>query len=107
MSRRNPVSTPRRPSSSRTLAVGSYTPATGGRGIGISIVAADERGCLRLLSETPCESPSFLTHWAPSRTLFAANETPSGEVSSFHVHARGTLSAIDVRPSMGGRPCHL
>jgi 6-phosphogluconolactonase len=67
---------------------------------------------LGLAAETP--SPSFLVVDAARPALFAVNETDSfegkksGSVSAFAVDAAsGKLTALNRRPSLGARPCHL
>jgi 6-phosphogluconolactonase len=59
-------------------------------------------------------NPSFLELDLKRRLLFAVNEMsqfegkPSGAVSAFSIDpAKGTLTLINRRPSMGAGPCHL
>lgn len=98
----------RPPASASLLAIGSYTPVTGGHGIGISVVNVDQDGrnfCI--VSETLGDSPSFVLWHAPTRTLYAANETTAGALSAYRVTTENTLDLISTRPSGGGRPCHI
>src|SRR5216110_2894412 len=67
---------------------------------------------LGLAAETT--SPSFLELDPKRRLLFAVNEVsslegqPTGGVSAFTIDpAKGTLTLINQRPSMGTGPCHL
>lgn len=67
---------------------------------------------LVLAAKTP--SPSFLALDAKRHLLFSANEIdsfdgkPGGAVSAFSIDpARGKLTFINSRSSMGSRPCHL
>jgi 6-phosphogluconolactonase len=59
-------------------------------------------------------NPSFLELDLKQRRLFAVNEVgtfegqPTGAVSAFSIDpAKGTLTLINQRPSMGAGPCHL
>ena len=67
---------------------------------------------LGLAVETP--NPSFLDLDLKRRLLFAVNELnefegkPTGAVSAFSIDpAKGTLTLLNQRPSMGTGPCHL
>jgi 6-phosphogluconolactonase len=67
---------------------------------------------LGLAVETP--NPSFLELDMKRRLLFAVNELnefegkPTGAVSVFSIDpAKGTLTLLNQRPSMGTGPCHL
>lgn len=93
----------------RILALGSYTPETGGRGDGIRIAELrDDGGCLDELHCIPAVSPSYLL-WRPSGDiLYAAHEHRSGAVSSFRFDAvRRRLELIATVPVGGARPCHI
>ena len=67
---------------------------------------------LGLAAETP--SPSFLELDSKRRLLFAVNELDSSRASrparsarSRSIRAKGTLTLLNQRPSMGTGPCHL
>lgn len=117
------------------LAVGSYTPATGGRGAGTSLVARDPAtGRLgAVVAALPAPSPSYLalaSAGAPAAVtprpaevlLHAAHELPEGVLSTWRVQ-RGTSSPTGTPvstpagdpqgeqlaevPTGGAHPCHV
>ncbi|WP_436772617.1 lactonase family protein [Yinghuangia sp. YIM S09857] len=92
------------------VCIGSYTPATGGRGSGITVCARNpETGVLTQLGEpTATPSPSFLAAHPSGRTVYAVNELePRGSLSSFALGADGSLTPLGSVPSGGSAPCHV
>jgi len=104
------------------LAVGSYTPTTGGRGGGIALVSRDP-GTGRLGADAvvlPAASPSYLAlagERAPAGTevlVHAAHELPDGVLSTWRVR-RGDTSRSAAPggeqlarvPTGGAHPCHV
>lgn len=89
------------------LAVGSYTPATGGRGAGVTLVPRDPRtgrpGRPAVVAD--CPSPSFLTA-GPGGLVHAAHELDEGLVSTRRVGADGA-ELLGEAPSGGAFPCHV
>lgn len=51
-------------------------------------------------------SPSWLVLSADQRLLFAVNETPKGQVSSFSLGKQGEINALNQVPSLGDEPTH-
>ncbi|WTW92556.1 lactonase family protein [Streptomycetaceae bacterium NBC_01309] len=92
------------------VCIGSYTPATGGRGSGITVCAQDPAtgGLTALGGPTATPSPSFLAAHPDGRTLYAVNELePHGTLSSFAVGTDGSLAPLGSVPSGGSAPCHV
>ncbi|MEU8136806.1 lactonase family protein [Streptodolium elevatio] len=92
------------------VCIGSYTPATGGRGSGITVCAQDPAtGVLTPLGEpTATPSPSFLAAHPDGRTLYAVNELePQGTLSAFAIADDGSLTPLGSVPSGGSAPCHV
>ena len=92
---------------SSVLAVGSYTPATGGRGAGVVLLERDPAtGRLGgVLSVDACDSPSFLAA-GPGGVLHAAHELDEGRVSSRRFDG-SRWEELARAPSGGAAPCHL
>jgi 6-phosphogluconolactonase (cycloisomerase 2 family) len=94
------------PSHAATLLVGSYTD---GASQGIYRYQFDEqRGHI---DPTPQQvvksvSPSWLVLSADRRLLFAVNETPGGNASSFSVSAKGDIKPLNQVASQGDEPTH-
>ncbi|MGJ7552290.1 lactonase family protein [Pseudomonas alloputida] len=89
-----------------TLLVGSYTD---GQSQGIYRYAFDSK--TGQIDPTPQQvvksvSPSWLVLSADQRQLFAVNETPNGQVSSFSVSAKGEIKALNQVTSRGDEPTH-
>lgn len=87
--------------------VGTYT---GGESKGIYLLGFDtDNGKLThkgLAGES--ENPSFIAIHDDGRHLYAANETGTGELSSFEIDkSSGKLRLLNKKPSGGGAPCHL
>ncbi|WP_432544703.1 lactonase family protein [Kineococcus sp. SYSU DK002] len=89
------------------LAVGSYTPATGGRGAGVTLLPRDLRtgrpGRPVVVADRP--SPSFLAAGAGG-LVHAAHELDEGLVSTFRVDGE-RWELLGEAPSGGSSPCHL
>jgi len=83
--------------------VGSYTPATGGNGAGISTFLRAPDGTLTPDRELPMLSPSWLTAHPSAPVVYAANESGDGAITvvSTDLEILGTVS------SDGADPCHL
>lgn len=89
------------------LAIGCYTPATGGSGSGILLARWDGSRLTRT-AELPADSPSFLAWSADGRTLFAAEETTPGAILSVAVSSDGTgMRRTGAVAGLSGRPCHI
>lgn len=94
------------PTHAATLLVGSYTD---GASQGIYRYQFDEqRGHI---DPTPQQvvksvSPSWLVLSADRRLLFAVNETPGGNASSFSVSAKGDIKPLNQVASQGDEPTH-
>lgn len=89
-----------------TLLVGSYTD---GGSEGIYRYGFDEKtGHIDPSPQQVVESvsPSWLVLSADQRQLFAVNETPNGNVSSFVVSAKGEIKALNQVTSQGDEPTH-
>lgn len=89
-----------------TLLVGSYTD---GASEGIYRYGFDEKtGHIDPSPQQVVESvsPSWLVLSADQRQLFAVNETPNGNVSSFVVSAKGEIKALNQVTSQGDEPTH-
>ncbi|AXQ49032.1 3-carboxymuconate cyclase [Pseudomonas sp. 382] len=89
-----------------TLLVGSYTD---GQSQGIYRYAFDSK--TGQIDPTPQQvvksvSPSWLVLSADQRQLFAVNETPNGQVSSFSVSAKGEIKPLNQVASRGDEPTH-
>ena len=89
-----------------TLLVGSYTD---GASQGIYRYRFDEK--TGRIDPAPQQvvksvSPSWLVLSADQRQLFAVNETPNGQVSSFAVSAKGEIKPLNQVPSQGDEPTH-
>ncbi|QHG64016.1 lactonase family protein [Pseudomonas putida] len=89
-----------------TLLVGSYTD---GQSQGIYRYAFDSR--TGQIDPAPQQvvksvSPSWLVLSADQRQLFAVNETPNGQVSSFSVSAKGEIKPLNQVASRGDEPTH-
>ena len=88
-----------------SLALGSYTPATGGRGRGLALVRWDGAR-LSKLSELDANSPSFLTWGADGRILYAVEETSVGRILAVSA-ARDRLAPLNALTIDSARPCQL
>ncbi|MBV4492393.1 lactonase family protein [Pseudomonas oryzicola] len=89
-----------------TLLVGSYTD---GASQGIYRYRFDSK--TGHIDPTPLQvvksvSPSWLVLSADQRQLFAVNETPGGQVSSFSVSAKGEIKPLNQVASQGDEPTH-
>ena len=93
-------------SAAATLLVGSYTD---GASQGIYRYRFDSKA--GHIDPTPLQvvksvSPSWLVLSADQRQLFAVNETPGGQVSSFSVSAKGEIKPLNQVASQGDEPTH-
>ncbi|WP_087502399.1 lactonase family protein [Pseudomonas sp. SID14000] len=89
-----------------TLLVGSYTD---GASQGIYRYQFDEKtGHIDPAPQQVVKSvsPSWLVLSADQRQLFAVNEAPNGNVSSFGVSAKGEIKPLSQVPSQGDEPTH-
>jgi len=89
-----------------TLLVGSYTD---GASKGIYRYHFDtERGQIdtQPLQVVNSVSPSWLVLSADQRLLFAVNETPKGQVSSFALSSKGEIKPLNQVASQGDEPTH-
>ncbi|GLY87990.1 lactonase family protein [Actinoallomurus iriomotensis] len=95
----------RRPATAVLASLGCYSPATGGRGRGVTIARlAPDR--IDLLAVIDAPSPSFLA-WAPDgHVVYAAHETSTGSVGAYR-YGRNRLTPLGDVPSEGARPCHV
>lgn len=82
----------------KRLVLGSYTAEMDGTGPGLTVLPG---GSL----ETP--SPSFVIADPTRPLLYAVNERPDGEVSSYTLGDDGSLAHLSTRPTGGIWPCHL
>ncbi|MDQ2957302.1 MAG: lactonase family protein [Actinomycetota bacterium] len=90
----------------RQVAVGCYTPESGGSGSGITLYSWDDRsGELTIRDSAAMVSPSWL-QWHPRLpVLYAANEIEAGTVSVLSV---GAGLKVEATVGIGGSlPCHL
>jgi 6-phosphogluconolactonase len=92
--------------------IGTYT-AKDANGIHVYRVDPDT-GALTQLFDTPgLPNPAFLAIHPSKKYLYAANEVgdfegkPAGAVSSFFIHADGSLDRINAQSSVGRGPCHI
>lgn len=83
--------------------VGSYTPATGGNGAGISTFRRAEDGTLTPDRELPMLSPSWLTAHPSAPVVYAANESGDGVITT----VSADLQVLGATSSGGADPCHL
>lgn len=83
--------------------VGSYTPATGGNGVGISTFRRARDGSLTPDRELAMDSPSWLTAHPTAPVVYATNESADALITtvSADLEVLGTISAG------GADPCHL
>jgi 6-phosphogluconolactonase len=83
--------------------VGSYTPATGGNGVGISTFRRSPSGALTPDRELAMTSPSWLTAHPTAPVVYATNESADGAITTVSTD----LEILDTVPSGGADPCHL
>ena len=87
------------------LYIGSYTPTSGGRGAGITVLERPAPGVpWQAAQVVEADDPSFLV--VVDGALHAASETAEGRVLSYTVSA-GSLVAASSASSGGSSPCHL
>ncbi|MEY9839740.1 lactonase family protein [Streptacidiphilus sp. EB103A] len=91
---------------------GSYTPDTGGDGVGLAALRFDpESGRLTVdaaLPEVAVSGPSFLVAHPSGKVVYSTNEAVAGTVSAFSRQADGALLPVGTPlPSGGTNPCHL
>jgi len=80
------------------LVLGCYTAEMDGTGLGLTVLPG---GAL------PTPSPSFVIADPTRPLLYAVNEIPDGTVSSYALHADGTLAHLSTRSTGGDTPCHV
>lgn len=83
--------------------VGSYTPATGGNGVGISTFRRSPDGSLTPDRELAMPSPSWLTAHPTAPVVYATNESTDGSITT----VSADLEVLDTVSSGGADPCHL
>jgi 6-phosphogluconolactonase (cycloisomerase 2 family) len=83
--------------------VGSYTPATGGNGIGISTFRRGPDGSLTPDRSLAMDSPSWLTAHPSAPVVYATNESAEGVISTISTD----LEVLGTIPTGGADPCHL
>lgn len=89
-----------------TLLVGSYTD---GSSQGLYSYHFDtQRGQIdaKPLQVVRSVNPSWLVLSADQRLLFAVNETPQGQASSFSLSSKGQIKPLNHVPSQGDEPTH-
>ena len=107
-------------SDSLMMYVGTYTrrePHVVGKSTGIQICTFDTTSGEITFVETMTGvvNPSFLTIHPSSRFLYAVSEMgeriegkPAGGIAAFQINPEnGTLTALNLQPSLGTGPCHL
>jgi len=83
--------------------VGSYTPVTGGNGVGISTFRRSPDGALTPDRSLAMTSPSWLTAHPTAPVVYATLESADGAVAT----VSSDLELLDTVPSGGADPCHL
>lgn len=83
--------------------VGSYTPATGGNGVGISTFRRSPDGVLTPDRSLAMTSPSWLTAHPSAPVVYATLESADGAIAT----VSADLELLDTVPSGGADPCHL
>jgi len=83
--------------------VGSYTPATGGNGVGISTFRRAADGSLTPDRELAMDSPSWLTAHPTAPVVYATNESATGAITTISAD----LEVLGTIPADGADPCHL
>lgn len=89
------------------LVIGTYTT---GSSKGIYVYRFyEDKGRVAYLSEIDdVKNPSYVTASADNKFLYAVNEGPEGEVSSFTFNANtGKMVLINKQPTQGADPCHI
>lgn len=95
------------PPSTFDLVIGTYTT---GSSKGIYVYRFyEDKGRVAYLSEIDdVKNPSYVTTSADNKFLYAVNEGPEGEVSSFTFNAHtGKMVLINKQPTQGADPCHV
>ncbi|WP_419700715.1 lactonase family protein [Mucilaginibacter sp. NFX135] len=89
------------------LVIGTYTTGTS-KGIAVYRFYA-ENGRLAYLSQIDgVVNPSYVTVSADNKFIYAVNELPKGEVSSFSFEAKtGKMQFINKQSSLGADPCYI
>ena len=89
------------------LVIGTYTTGTS-KGIAVYRFYA-ENGRLAYLSQIDgVVNPSYVTVSADNKFIYAVNELPKGEVSSFSFEAKtGKIQFINKQSSLGADPCYI
>jgi 6-phosphogluconolactonase len=91
----------------RTLFVGSFTPAKGSTGEGLTSVFVDgARGALQQLGLDRGGCPAFLAQHPTLELLYAASELPEGSIDTYAIHDDGTTERIASVPT-GASPAHI
>jgi 6-phosphogluconolactonase len=89
------------------LVIGTYTTGSS-KGIAVYRFYA-ENGRLAYLSQIDgVDNPSYLTLSSNNKFIYAVNELPKGEVSSFSFEPKtGKMVLINKQPSEGADPCYI
>ena len=89
------------------LVIGTYTTGTS-KGIAVYRFYA-ENGRLAYLSQIDgVENPSYLTLSSDNKFIYAVNELPKGEVSSFSFEPKtGKMVFLNKQSSLGSNPCYI
>lgn len=90
---------------SRLTAIGSYTAATGGRGVGVTLVRRNDDDLI-IVDAVAADSPSFLA-WAPDGShLYAVEETDEGALIDYELRGERLVRVAGI-PLGSARPCHV
>lgn len=91
----------------RTLFVGSFTPAKGSTGEGLTTVAVDpETGSMQQMGLDRGGCPAFLVQHPELDLLYAASELPEGSIDTYMIRVDGTAERI-ASVATGASPAHL
>lgn len=91
----------------RTLFVGSFTPAKGSTGEGVTTLTADpSAGVLDRVGLSRGGCPAFLVQHPDLDLLYAASELPDGTIDTYAIAADGTTRPI-ASVATGPSPAHI
>ncbi|QMU69117.1 lactonase family protein [Streptacidiphilus sp. P02-A3a] len=98
--------------SGKIVHTGSYTPDTGGEGIGLAALRLDPASGVLTddtgLPDVPVSGPSFLVAHPSGNVVYSTNEAEAGAVSAFARRRNGALEPLSPPLASGGaNPCHL
>ncbi|MEU9453257.1 lactonase family protein [Streptomyces sp. NPDC048277] len=90
-----------------TVLAGSYTPDTGGEGVGLTPLSLTGRAFTAEAPAVPASGASFLAAHPTLPVVYTTHESTEGAVSAFTAGA-GTVTALGAPITSGGaNPCHL